>query len=334
MSVNTYSTAEKFAKGELSIAKLAWKRADVLADRSWSVPITPEVLSEYSEFLATVKDPAAVIETVARADVDLPHLADLAARLREQLFGRFGFVHLTGLADGGFSEDEQRLFYVLTCLQLGEMLTPYGRLHEVADRGYDYRSADVSVSKTRVQAPFHTDSTSKRVFPNVFGLLCLRPAMQGGRSLLVSACEVYRQIAEETPEHLLSLFKDHFRNTVTPGDENTSIRDNAYPIFTWDVFAAGPTLRYMRHWIQTGYAKVGETIAPEDAAAFDRLDAVMEDEDNVFDLALAAGETIFINNGVVAHNRTEFTDFPEPNRRRLLARAWLRVPDGSDRLEV
>ncbi|MFD9820368.1 TauD/TfdA family dioxygenase [Streptomyces violascens] len=328
MSVNTIDTAEKFASGEATVAKLAWTRAEVAADRSWSIPLPAEVIAEFKAYRKDIADPAALIDTIERTDVDLPHLATFSVRLREQVLGRFGFVLVTGLAEGGFSEDEQRLFYVLTSLHLGEMLTPYGRLHEVADRGYDYRSADVSVSKTRVKAPFHTDSTSKKVFPNVFGLHCFRPAMEGGRSLLVSACQVYRQIAEETPEHLPSLFKDHYRNTVTPGDENIPVSENAYPIFTWDEYASGPTFRYMRHWIEVAYEKAGEKILPEDAAAFDRLEAVLADEDNVFDLTLAAGETIFINNGVVAHNRTEFTDFPEPHRHRLLARAWLRVPDG------
>lgn len=328
MSTNTHSSAQRFAAEEPTLAKLAWRRADVEADGSWRIPVTPDVLDEYRAFLAEAGDPAVLIETAERADLDLPHLAHLAEHVREQVFGRFGFALLTGLDGRGLSEEQLRLFYVLTGLHLGELLTPYNRTHDVYDRGYDYRSSDVSVSKTRVRAPFHTDSTSKRVFPNVFGLLCVRPAKEGGRNLLVSACQVYRQIAEQTPEHLPPLFKDHFRNTVTPGDEETPIRDNAYPIFTWDVFAAGPTLRYLRHWIETAYAKVGESVDARDAAAFDRLDAVMEDEENVFGLDLEAGEMIFINNAVVAHNRTEFTDHPEPGRHRLLVRAWLRVPDG------
>ncbi|MFD9633879.1 Fe(II)-2OG oxygenase family protein, partial [Streptomyces violascens] len=161
MSVNTIDTAEKFASGEATVAKLAWTRAEVAADRSWSIPLPAEVIAEFKAYRKDIADPAALIDTIERTDVDLPHLATFSVRLREQVLGRFGFVLVTGLAEGGFSEDEQRLFYVLTSLHLGEMLTPYGRLHEVADRGYDYRSADVSVSKTRVKAPFHTDSTSK-----------------------------------------------------------------------------------------------------------------------------------------------------------------------------
>ncbi|WP_280463182.1 TauD/TfdA family dioxygenase [Nocardia carnea] len=326
--MNMYEAADsahRFAAEGARIDELAWTRNDALKTRTWNVGVGPEVLKEFAGYLGSVGDPEGLIDTVEADDLDLPELADLADRLRKQIFGRFGFAHMTGLEAGGFDESELRLFYVLVCLHLGDMLTAYGRLHDVADRGYDFRSTDVSVSKTRVAAPFHTDSTSKGLFPNVFGLLCVRPAMEGGQSLLTSGCRAYQQIAETTPEHLPALFKDHYRNTVTPGDENTDIADNAYPIFTWDVFTEGPTLRYMRHWIETGYAKAGVAISAEDAAAFDRLDEVLEDEANVLSVDMAAGEAIFFNNATVAHNRTEFYDYREAGRKRLLARAWLDV---------
>jgi len=318
----------RFAAGKDIIAELAWTKHDALSTDRWQIAAGEDVLTEFAAYLSTVPDAGALVDTVERSEVDLPHMAALAERLREQVFGRFGFAHLTGLDASSFNEAELRLFYVLLCLHAGEMLTPYGRLHDVADRGYDFRSTDVSVSTTRVRAPFHTDSTSKRLFPNVFGLMCLRPAMQGGQSLVTSACQAYRQLAESSPEHLPALFTDHPRNTVTPGDEDIPVLDNAYPIFTWDRFTDGPTLRYMRYWIETGYAKAGIAISAQDAAAFDRLDAVLEDDTNVLGVDMSAGEVLFFNNATVAHNRTEFTDVPEPGRGRLLARAWLAVSAG------
>ncbi|WP_165845398.1 TauD/TfdA family dioxygenase [Streptacidiphilus pinicola] len=289
--------------------------------------VTADVLQEFKTLVSGLEVTQELLDGIESGDHALPALADCAALVRRQVLGRFGFAHVVGLGHGGFSEMEQRLFYVLVSLHMGEMMTTYGRLHDVKDRGYDFRSVDVSVSKTRVEAPYHTDSTSLRTFPNVFGLLCLRPAMDGGRSLLVSACRAYQEIAASSPEHLPALFKDHFRNTVTPGDEETDIFDNTFPIYSWGQFSNGPTLRYMRHWIETGYAKAGRSLTDADVAAFDRLDAVLGDEEHVLGVDLAAGEFIFFNNCTVAHNRTAFVDFPEDERSRLLARAWLRVPE-------
>ncbi|MEV0637668.1 TauD/TfdA family dioxygenase [Streptomyces sp. NPDC050619] len=317
----------KFQENREQLAALSWTRQDAQSDNSWRVEVSAEVKKEFQELVASFDLTDAVLDTIEADDVELPLLAELAQRTRRQILGRYGFAHVVGLTESGFSEIETRLFYVLLSLHMGKMMTTYGRLHDVKDRGYDFRSVDVSVSKTRVEAPFHTDSTSRRIFPNVFGLLCLRPAMEGGRSLLVSGCQAYSEIADETPEHLPALFKDHYRNTVTPGDEKTSIFDNAFPVYSWGTFSQGPTLRYMRHWIETGYEKASATLTAGDAAAFDRLDAVLEKDENVLGVDLDAGEILFFNNCTVAHNRTAFVDFPEDDRKRLLARAWLQVPE-------
>ena len=42
------------------------------------------------------------------------------------------------------------------------------------------------------------------------------------------------------------------------------------------------------------------------------------------DFDLEPGQLQFVDNRVLGHARTEFTDFPEPERRRHLVRLWLR----------
>ncbi|MGW1867655.1 TauD/TfdA family dioxygenase [Streptomyces mauvecolor] len=318
---------QTFEEKRKDLDSLSWTRKDAEGNTSWRIEVGAEVLKEFRELVASFDITEGVLDTIEAGDVDTPLLAELAERARGEILGRFGFAHVVGFGEGGFDELQTRLFYVLFSLHMGEMMTTYGRLHDVKDRGYDFRSVDVSVSKTRVEAPFHTDSTSRRIFPNVFGLLCLRPAMEGGRSLLVSGCRAYGEIADETPELLPALFKDHYRNTVTPGDEETDIFDNAFPIYSWGTFSSGPTLRYMRHWIETGYEKAGRSLTAEDTASFDRLDEVLGKDENVLGVDLGAGEILFFNNCTVAHNRTAFVDFPQEDRKRLLARAWLRVAE-------
>ena len=39
----------------------------------------------------------------------------------------------------------------------------------------------------------------------------------------------------------------------------------------------------------------------------------------------APGDIQFLNNGLVAHTRSDFTDWPAKERRRHLLRIWLRV---------
>ena len=39
------------------------------------------------------------------------------------------------------------------------------------------------------------------------------------------------------------------------------------------------------------------------------------------------GDILFLNNYTALHTRTAFEDWPEPERRRVLWRLWLRIPD-------
>lgn len=39
------------------------------------------------------------------------------------------------------------------------------------------------------------------------------------------------------------------------------------------------------------------------------------------------GDVLFLNNWVTLHRRTEFNDFPEPERKRHILRIWLSMPN-------
>lgn len=55
----------------------------------------------------------------------------------------------------------------------------WGRLFDVKNRGLDVRNDNVLFSASAQECTFHTDSTNKDVFPDVVGLLCIRPASGG-----------------------------------------------------------------------------------------------------------------------------------------------------------
>ena len=51
---------------------------------------------------------------------------------------------------------------------------------------------------------------------------------------------------------------------------------------------------------------------------------LFDDETLSADFDLEPGQLQFVDNRVLGHARTEFADFPEPERRRHLVRLWLR----------
>jgi len=92
------------------------------------------------------------------------------------------------------------------------------------------------------------------------------------------------------------------------------------------VFSEGGELqaRFSAHQIRGGYALKDEPLDAEGAAAVVALTDLFDDETLSADFDLEPGQLQFVDNRVLGHARTEFADFPEPERRRHLVRLWLR----------
>ena len=70
----------------------------------------------------------------------------------------------------------------------------------------------------------------------------------------------------------------------------------------------------MRYWIERGHARAGLPLGPEDLAAFDALDARLEDPANVLAFRMAPGEMLFVDNTTTAHDRDAYEDDPAAPR--------------------
>ena len=113
-------------------------------------------------------------------------------------------------------------------------------------------------------------------------------------------------------------------------DRQREFHPGETPVFSAPVFTprgdGGPELqaRFSAHQIRGGYALKGEPLDDDGAAALAALLDLFEDDSLSADFDLEPGQLQFVDNRVLGHARTEFTDFPEPERRRHLIRLWLR----------
>jgi phosphoenolpyruvate-protein kinase (PTS system EI component) len=69
-------------------------------------------------------------------------------------------------------------------------------------------------------------------------------------------------------------------------------------------------------------------LTPLQTEALDMFDALLASEEICYHMDLQQGDFQFLNNHVVLHARTEYEDFPEPERKRHLLRLWLSLPQG------
>lgn len=73
-------------------------------------------------------------------------------------------------------------------------------LGHVRDTGADASDPNTRIYQTSERQTFHTDSC------DVVGLLCIREAMEGGASLLVSTTTIYNEMFDRRPDLAALLF--------------------------------------------------------------------------------------------------------------------------------
>jgi hypothetical protein len=114
------------------------------------------------------------------------------------------------------------------------------------------------------------------------------------------------------------------RNEVPPGKQGYY----ETPIFHW--YGDNLTVIYgNRQYIESAqrFSEVPRLTAKQ-VEALDLFDALANDPANYLDIEFKPGDIQLIHNHVVLHDRTDYDDWPEPERKRHLLRLWLCPPNG------
>jgi hypothetical protein len=194
-------------------------------------------------------------------------------------------------------------------------------IYDVIDTGRAaLPGSGVRPDQTNIELKFHTDNSYNRTPPDTIVLLCLKPANEGGHSRVASFHTLYNELLARHPQCLARLHQPFWF------DRQREFHAGEPPVFAAPVFSAGDELRarFSAHQIRGGYALRGEPLDDEGAAAMSALLDLFDDETLSADFDLEPGDLQFVDNRVLGHARTQFVDFPEPERRRHLVRLWLR----------
>jgi hypothetical protein len=190
-------------------------------------------------------------------------------------------------------------------------------LGHVRDIGADANDPNSRIYQTCERQTFHTDSA------DVVGLLCIREAKEGGKSLLVSAETIYNRMKQECPDLLEKLFDP------IATDRRGEIPDGAkpymeIPVLSW--YEGNLTVFYQRQYIDSAQRFDGAMcLSPEHVEALDMFDALANDPELCFGMQLQPGDMQFVYNHSQLHDRTGFLDWPDPSQRRHLMRLWLSI---------
>ena len=297
-----------------------WRASEIEARSDWIHPLSDPEIDEIESALAGAKKKGIGIENVNRENFPLalfPRLVEKAHRILENDCGMF---LIRGLPVEQHPVEDMRLVYWALGKYLGRAVSQSSKgdvLGDVRDmsrfndgRGRGYQS--------RRRLEFHTDSC------DVVGLLVVRTAKEGGRSMIASSVALHNEMLRERPdlvEPLYGVFSGY-----SPGE-----RAGGY--WTQPVFS-----NQNGHFAcKTGYVyfrlaaeKFPETIPAltgQQIAALDLFQEIANRPDMHLSFLFEPGDLQLLNNHVMLHARTDFDDYEEEDKKRHLLRLWLSVPN-------
>ncbi len=298
-----------------------WTGADMaVREDEWMVPLSADDIADLEQaahhYLALGRD----VGQITRADFPLQSFAGHLQSLKQILLHGKGFQVLRGLPVESYSQAFYATVFCGIGAHLGSARSQNAAGHilgHVRDTGASVADPNARIYQTAARQSFHTDSA------DVVGLLCIRPAREGGESLLVSALAIYNRMLEERPDLLPLLFEP------IATDRRGEIPEGAKPYFeipplSWN--KGFLTVLYQRQYIDSAQRfDDAKRLTPAHIEALDLFDSLANDPQLNLSMQLQAGDMQFVYNHSQLHDRTAFVDWPEPEKRRHLLRLWLSI---------
>ena len=304
------------------IGPAAWLGPAMALDEGcWLYQLSAEDIADLENaarhFLSLERD----VGEMTAADFPLSSFAGHLQALRNKLLHGNGIEVLRGLPLAGYSQKFAATVFCGIGAHLGTARSQNAAGHilgHVRDLGASSSDPNTRIYQTAERQTFHTDSA------DVVGLLCIREAKEGGRSLLVSAESIYNRMRALRPDLLEKLFDP------IATDRRGEVPEGANPWMTIPPLSWHEerlTVFYQRQYIDSAQRFEGAMrLTPAHVEALNMFDALANDPALHFGMQLQPGDMQFVYNHSQLHDRTGFTDWPEPNKKRHLLRLWLSLP--------
>ena len=303
----------------------AWRGGDVDPD-ACVIRLDDDALDEIRALAGRIR--AAPHPTLLRSPDDHPLDAVRAvyARAKAALDRGIGIAVIDGLPLDEIGDDEtaRAVFWTVG----GILARPVAQkwdgtmLYDVTDTGRTF-GYGVRGSWTNVELVFHIDNAFGATLPRYVGLMCIRPAREGGTSRFLCLRSLHDRLLARHPRALERLWRPMIFDRQAEHAPDAP-RVSWAPVFSLDG-TGRLRARTNTNIIRKGYAVAGVPMDAETRAAVEALEEVVSDDDLRFELPLARGQLQYLENRRVAHYRSTFTDDDrDPAAKRLLVRMWHR----------
>ncbi|MED5472253.1 MAG: TauD/TfdA family dioxygenase [Verrucomicrobiota bacterium] len=287
----------------------SWKGKEISGQPDWQIDLTENHIKEINELISGNGQKNSSI-------------TQLFADARETLENGPGVVLIRNCPVHDLNEGEaKKLFSILASL-IGTLVSQSSEgelIFSVRDSGYKEDDPRSRGPNTRKKLSFHSDRC------DVIGFLCLKQAMSGGENQIVSSIAIHNHLVENEPGLIKYLYEPFYyrRHNVDTGNELPYCRQ---PIFS--VTEGKFACNLLRVLIDRAYAMPElPDMSEEQKRALDAIEETASLTEIHFNFRQRPGDILFLNNWTTLHRRSEFIDFPEPEKKRHILRAWISPPN-------
>lgn len=296
----------------------AWRGDAMERDPSWRVALTSSQVREIEKAIEVAIATGKPTGELVREDFPLQTLSDTIDELRHALDVGRGFALLSGLPVQDWPDNYSEVFFWSFGLHLGQPggQNPAGDLlGHVRDTGARESDEFVRLYQTAAHIAYHCDAA------DVVGLLCKSKAKRGGESRIASSVTVFNELLVKRPDLAARLFEP-ITLDIRDAKPGAPLRHLPIPPCCY----AGGRLRTFYHSDYFRSAQRHEDVPRHNKAERELLDLYEEialTPGVYLDMVLEPGDVQLVSNHTVLHARTEYEEWPEPERKRHLLRLWL-----------
>lgn len=299
----------------------AWLGADMSRNPdAWLYQLTADDVGDLEASASHFQSLGIDVGEISKKTFPLTTFGEHIAELKQTLLSGVGLKVLRGLPIKKYSEAFAATIFCGIGAHIGSARSQNADGHilgHVRDIGADANDPNSRIYQTCERQTFHTDSA------DVVGLLCIREAREGGKSLLVSAETIYNRMKQERPDLLEKLF-DPIATDRRGEIPNGAKPYMEIPVLSWH--EGYLTVFYQRQYIDSAQRFEGAMkLSPEHVEALNMFDAMANNPELCFGMQLQPGDMQFVYNHSQLHDRTGFLDWPDPSQRRHLMRLWLSI---------
>ncbi|MFT7533978.1 MAG: hypothetical protein ACI9FD_005022 [Gammaproteobacteria bacterium] len=304
------------------IGPSVWNRDEISADPGWIYHLSDQTLVEIKLNLTQLDAGSINYKQVNPNLFPLPSFTLQAEAIGRQIGSGRGIAKLTGLDIANYSLAEAKLIYSGICNHIGVTVSQ-SHLGDYIGEVMDFRnSADDRRYHNGGEFIMHRDPTC-----DASGLLSIRRSMQGGHSRLMSASTLHNTLLENYPDLMETIYRGFQYRRTTPDRGATDLyTSNRIPVF--DFTESGEFMSHYIPYFSEYYQKRDELAADHiEVKAQDAIKDVLWNRPHLYlENMMEPGDMQFSSNRIALHARTDYTDWPEIERARLLLRVWLQLP--------